>query len=323
VGVPPNVRDCLWQVQPARHYVEDKKLKKFLKTSDWNGGKNIAVPESPDKSATDEHLEEMAEIFVQSNGVQEKIDTIIELFELMRATAEERHANLTEQVRVRGKEIRYGNVCVLVHNATGKLLTVTKQRAFDGTSKRVSLDPHGSNNSAFLIRPAFKTYSDGSIISSGDLVTFTTKKTMSGSQYTLHMGDSAENAAEININRQLMIDHDYIEDGRELNACVVNIHGGSVTLFRMLLMRSSEVEESKVAIRGEDVVTFYNKQAGAYLHYDPKIASEPFFYESSRVSDKGRKKCQWMWKIESEQLYCGGEQVSADEDTKKKYRIKH
>ena len=51
--------------------------------------------------------------------------------------------------------------------------------------------------------------------------------------------------------------------------------------------------------QAEDIVTFYHKQHGAYLHYDRHISPIPFFYKSDRVASKRRKKCQWLWKIES------------------------
>lgn len=47
IGVPPNLRDCQWRVQPARHYVEAKKLEKLMKTSDWDGGKKLPMPDPP------------------------------------------------------------------------------------------------------------------------------------------------------------------------------------------------------------------------------------------------------------------------------------
>jgi hypothetical protein len=186
------------------------------------------------------------------------------------------------------------------------------------------LDEIGTNCSAFVLRPAFKTYSDGATISSGDLLTISTRKTISGSTYTLHVSElDCQNSADADVRRQLNIDHAYIEGGLELNAVVVNLHGGNPSLFRMLQLRSHEVDSIKEVIRGEDVITFYHKQAGAYLHYEPMLNAKPFFYESARVSDKLRKKSYWLWKIENEQVYHGGDQVLIEEDANNKYRIKH
>lgn len=151
VGIPPNVRDCQWQLQPARHYVEDKKLKKFLKSADWLRDRRIAVPESPDKRASDDYISELAKNFEEHNGLSGYIDQIIEMYDLLRSSAEERDATQLEQGRVRGKEIRYGMTCVLVHVATDKLLTITKLRALDGISKRVIMDPNGTNCSEFTM----------------------------------------------------------------------------------------------------------------------------------------------------------------------------
>jgi hypothetical protein len=58
-------------------------------------------------------------------------------------------------------------------------------------------------------------------------------------------------------------------------------------------------------------VTFYHKQHGAYLHYDRHISPIPFFYKSDRVASKQRKKCQWLWKIESSKIMNAGGIVQA------------
>lgn len=135
------------------------------------------------------------------------------------ALREEREGNSAEEERVQGREIRYGNGLILVHEATGKLLTVTKQRGMEPSTKKLALDIDGNNTSAMIVHPAFKTYSDGSPISSGDLLTFQTKKTISGSHYYLHMGEVKELMANPEpCQRSLTIRHDYIKGGQELNA---------------------------------------------------------------------------------------------------------
>ena len=216
--------------------------------------------------------------------------------------------------------------CVLVHCATGKILTVTKQRALESGSKKVALEKHGNNCSALVLRPAFKTYTDGSAISSGDMVSLSAKKTISGSQYTLNMGPvdvEQTETGEADVKRQLAVDHVYIEGGVELNACAINSQNAQPTLFRMLQVREQQTEADSSKIRGEDVVTFYHKQAGAFLHFDPMVHDKPFYYRSDRVSEKERKKCHWMWKLEACHLCSAGEPVLAGDDTKSRYRIKH
>ena len=87
------------------------------------------------------------------------------------------------------------------------------------STKKLALDVDGNNTSAMVVHPAFKTYSDGSPISSGDLLTFQTKKTISGSHYFLHMAELKELMANPeHCRRSLTIQHDYITGGQELNA---------------------------------------------------------------------------------------------------------
>ena len=326
VAVPPNFRDCQFKIQPIRSYAEEKTLKNLLKESDWHGGKNIPLPEYPSLRANEHELAEMAQGFAHEHGVEDYVDQIGELLQRMHLVVQERHAEDVEQKRLQGKEIRYGMTCVLVHCATGKILTVTKQRSLDGGSKKVVLDQNGNNCSALVLRPAFKTYTDGSAISSGDMVSLSAKKTISGSQYTLNMGQVNVEQTETgdgDVKRQLAVDHVYIEGGVELNACAINSQNAQPTLFRMLQVRAQQTEVDSSKIRGEDVVTFYHKQAGAFLHFDPMVHDKPFYYQSDRVSEKQRKKCHWMWKLEGCHLCSAGEPVLAGDDTKIRYRIKH
>jgi hypothetical protein len=324
--VPPNFRDCQFKIQPIRNYVGEKKLKNFLQESDWNGGKNIPLPEYPPLRAHEHELAEMAQGFAHEHGLEDYVDQIKELLRHLHSVVEERHADDLEQKRLLGKEIRYGMTCVLVHCATGKILTVTKQRALASGSKKVALDQNGNNRSALVLRPAFKTYTDGSAISSGDMVSLVSKKTISGSQFKLNMGQvdvEQTETGEADVKRHLAVDHVYIEGGVELNACTINSQDAHPTLFRMLQVREQKTEADSSKIRGEDVVTFYHKQAGAFLHFDPMVHDKPFYYRSDRVSERQRKKCHWMWKLEGCHLCSAGEPVFADDDTKVRYRIKH
>ena len=45
IGVPPNLRECQWRLQPIRHFIEAKKFQKFLKENpDWDEGKKVLHP---------------------------------------------------------------------------------------------------------------------------------------------------------------------------------------------------------------------------------------------------------------------------------------
>ena len=314
VAVPPNLGDCQWRLQPVRHYIESKKLEKFLQeNSEWDEGQRLmgALQSlvARVRGDRDSQIKKLAAEFIQSHKlfadegrqVREARTRIVE--ELMHKWSnlrEEREGNAAEEERVRGREIRYGNSVILVHEETGMILTIMKQRALDVSSRRIKLDYFGNNKSALVVHPAFKTHNIGSPISSGDLLTFASKKNISGNPYYLHMGEIKEwqtDATEV--QRSLNIQHKYIIGGQELNAASIEWHP---TFFRAMIFKPLKNFSDKSAIQAEDVVTFYHKEHGAFLHYDPKISSRPFFYESSRVGSKGRKKGNWMWKIESSRL---------------------
>ncbi len=120
-----------------------------------------------------------------------------------------------------------------------------------------------------------------------------------------------------------MMNHPYIEGGEELNAVSAD---NRPTIFRTLLFTPLEnVKDMDSVLKAEDMVSFYHKQLGAYLHYDPDSSPDPYFYQSKRVANKARKKCFWVWKVESSTILSAGDKVSANEEPqlKKLYRIKH
>lgn len=185
VSVPPNLRDCQWRLQPARHYVEARKLSKLVKTSDWDDGKKLPIPRAPHNG---ENLEDYAAEILRANKLgHNKLEAVRDLLIALRMKQEEQDGNMAERQRQRGNEIKFGSAVILVHESTGHVLTVTKQRAIESAAKRVELQSEGTNCSIFTIKPAFKTYAEGSTVSSGDLVTFQTRKTIAASNYSLHM----------------------------------------------------------------------------------------------------------------------------------------
>ena len=98
--------------------------------------------------------------------------------------------------------------------------------------------------------------------------------------------------------RSLKTNHPYIEFGQEINGIS---DAGRPTLFRALLFQKLEYSnpDHEDYLKGEDVVAFYHKHFSAYLTYDSDLDEVPFYYASSRISVKSRKKSSWMWKIES------------------------
>lgn len=319
IGMPPNSEACQWRLEPASRHDMSSKLKHFLKNSAWCEGRGLPVPDIPDKQAD---LEIETEGFIRSNGLSFELSSssVRELFEILATIGDERETNKSERLRLRGREIKYGNAVDLVHVLTGTRITMSKERAIEHEAKKVCMHEDGTNLSAFIVRPAFRTYNDGSVVASGDLVQLETRKTVSGSHFFLHMSNSESLADDPDIvRRQLMTSHPYITAGQELNAAA-----GTPSLFRLLLFRTWETAfQNEGVLRGDDVFTFYHKEAGGYLHYDAEISERPFFYQSTRVAERTRKKSKWYWRVQSCQLKEAGNQIPAQEFTRLRYRIKH
>jgi hypothetical protein len=130
--MPPNITDTRFRVVPKMHFAE-KELYDSAKAKGSAG--------------------------VKREGQGEDI--------AMRAWQEE-HANNISEVRQRqGKKMRFGDMLQLQHVVTGLYITVQKAQASEQGNKRVRLTS-GSQASVFLLEPAFKTYSTGDQVHSGD-----------------------------------------------------------------------------------------------------------------------------------------------------------
>ena len=158
-----------------------------MKTSDWDDGKNLPIPRTP---VLGEHLEDYALEIIQKHKLENthsKLEAVRDILIGLRMKQEEKEGNEAEMERLRGTELRFGSEVVLVHESTGRVLTVTKERAIQSSAKKIALHPEGNSHSIFIIKPAFRTYAEGSIVCSGDLFTFQTKKTIAGSFFSLHI----------------------------------------------------------------------------------------------------------------------------------------
>jgi len=187
-------------------------------------------------------------------------------------------------------------------------------------AKRAELIENGCNRSILLVKPAFKAFAEGSPVTSGELLTFVTKKNINASPYTLHVSalEELRNDRAL-VARALKTDHKYIVGGQEINFTSAEHRP---TMFRAMLFDSSKpTSEQPVWLRGEDVVTLYHKNMSAFLHYDVSTHEDPVFYSSNRVSNRARKKCSWMFKIERIEVMRAASKITATEDCK--IRLKH
>lgn len=112
---------------------------------------------------------------------------VVQVFQQLIAAAEEHEGNISEEGRQQKSVIHYGDAIQLMHMSTGMVPTVSKQQAIERGSKKVEMVQTGDDTSVFEVVPAYKSYSNGDPVSSGDLMLLRTKKRISGLHYSLHM----------------------------------------------------------------------------------------------------------------------------------------
>ena len=104
VSIPPQPQGHThthgqFRLLPSRSFVEAKKLQKFLKISNWDGGKGLALPDIPD-SGVDMHMR--AQDFVAQHKLPaEKAQQVYELMLMLRAKEDEIEGNPAEDMRVK------------------------------------------------------------------------------------------------------------------------------------------------------------------------------------------------------------------------------
>jgi len=350
VATPPNLRDCQWQLVPRRQYTESRALKKRAREGKWDQGRNLPWPDIPEDG---DDLEELAWKFMHKHGLcasrpkvtdrkqkgttadakdETQMLMVKDVLSQLMAMKEEADGNAAEEERQHGTTIRYGDAVQLLHVSTQTFLSVAKQQAIEKGSKKAELvgKDEGSELCVFNVRPAFKTYMSGDIVSSGDLVVLELRKPIGGMYYYIRMSELAaqdKDGSQLkNLKgtlRALQVDNPAVEDVEEINAATAN----SKTFWRMLRFKGCDDVESWPAnnyFKAEDVVAFYHKEAEAYLHLDIadwKKGRAPCFRLSTRISQKLRKKSSWMFKVESVQPLNGGDKIRSGDANQ--YRIKH
>ena len=283
--------------------MEARKLQKLLKHSTWDDGRKLPLPPPPPPGQS---LDALASEIVSKHKLSDtNVEAVRDVLIALRMLKEEQDGNLVEQERQRGSEIRFGYTCILIHESTGNILTVTKQRALEATAKKVGIIPDGNGSSILVVKPAFKTYAEGTSIASGDIVTFQSQKTIAGSHYQLHMSNLPDlNCDATRVQRALKVEHStlslhpsrvldfdpYIPGGQEIN-CTAGEQ--RPTLFRVMLFSPLESANAEAAntLKCEDVVSFYHKHFAAYLSYDPSVQATPMYYASERINVKSRCVC--------------------------------
>lgn len=237
-------------------------MSKIFERLEMVEGRKLRLPRVPAEGA-DLRLE--AEEVVEKQAlIQADADAVRNLLDALRRMEDERQGDIAEEARLFRTPIRFGNAVILVHCSTGKVLTVTKKRVLEGSQKKVELDATGNHRSIFIIRPAFKTFSDGSIISSGDELTFQLSKPIAGAHYSLYLPAKNMTSRRQELMRSLKLEHAFVAGGDQILACAKS----DPCAFHAMLFRSGKHANMQgnyatstagedLTLMGEDVVAFY------------------------------------------------------------------
>lgn len=257
--MPPNLRDCQWQLVPRRQYTESRALKKKSKEGKWDQGRCLPWPEVPQEG---DDLEELAWSFMRKHSLftskaeqgmskkqkkapvgpedkdEKQMLLVKDVLSQLMAMQEEADGNVAEEERQHGTVIRYGDSVQLLHVSTTSFLGLSKQQAIEKGSKKVQLVPtdDASEHCIFLVRPAFKTYMSGDIVSSGDLVVLESRKPIGGMHYYIRMSSLGHLKNVSTTLRALQVENPAVVDVEEINAATAN----SKTFWRMLRFKGCD-----------------------------------------------------------------------------------